>query len=104
MVLMSTECLECRESVFDLNIIADTKDMPHVIALCSNTEEQILEFREEFQPFFDVTKIKENDFYQLLGNGDIPRIILINKGDVVKAWDNGVPDIGDIQDSLNANR
>lgn len=90
-VLLDTECVHCQESVIDLNILTDDPDLPKVIALCPNDENQRKKFVEEFQPAFPIFRIKESIFWNLLGVGDVPRIILYRNQHIQKIWDQTTP-------------
>jgi len=97
-VLTDTECVHCREVLPDLNTLAEATELPAVIALCTNEESQRTMFVEEFQPMFPIGQVREDVFWRLLGEGDIPRIILVRDGYVQQVWDQTVPD----EDSVRA--
>jgi hypothetical protein len=67
--------------------IAEDKGLPDVIAFVMNNKEQRDDFIFEFEPAFEIYQIKDDDYWRLLGDGEIPRIILINDGIVIKKWD-----------------
>ncbi|HEJ83995.1 MAG TPA: hypothetical protein ENO25_05450 [Desulfobacteraceae bacterium] len=98
MVLIETDCPHCRESVEKLNILAEDKEAPELIALCPNDEEQVMMFRDQFQPAFPVARIDRDTFWRLLGDGDIPRTILVRNQEVLKVWNHDIPGRGDIMD------
>ena len=100
-VVMSTDCLHCRESVAELNRIAGEEDLPDLMAFTPNDPEQILEFVELFEPAFPVLRITEENFWELLGDGDVPRIILVNDRRVLKIWNETIPDIEEIREAIN---
>ena len=104
LVLMSTDCLHCKESVPALNALAEATDLPGVIALCTNEESQRIMFGEEFQPMFPIGKIAEDVFWRLLGDGDMPRVILVRNGHVQKVWDQKVPEKDRIKAILTQGR
>jgi hypothetical protein len=89
---MDTECGHCRESVFDINILMENKGMPPFIGLCTNGEEKRSAFFDEFQPDFPLGQISKDDFWRLLGDGDIPCFIFLRDGRVEKVWNGKVPD------------
>ncbi|MDY6954831.1 MAG: MauE/DoxX family redox-associated membrane protein [Thermodesulfobacteriota bacterium] len=91
-VLMSTDCLHCQEAVLDLNALGFIPDLPPVVALCTNAECECEMFVEEFQPDFPIGCVTESLFFELLGDGDIPRILLLSNGHVLQAWDQTVPE------------
>lgn len=100
-VIMSTDCEHCRESVGDLNRITNEEDLPDLIALTPNEPEQIAEFTELFEPEFPMFGITEDNFWELLGDGDVPRIMLVNDRRVLNIWDVTVPDIEEIREAVN---
>lgn len=90
-VLMDTDCLHCQEAVPELNSLARADDLPTVIGLCVNDEEERRSFVEEFQPGFSLEGIGEEEFWRLVGHGDLPRIILLRDGLIQKVWDKKTP-------------
>jgi hypothetical protein len=99
-VLIGTDCSHCRDSVEDFNRIARKTDLPEVIALSSDAQDQIDSFIEDLGPLYRVLKITEDDFYRLLGMGSTPRSILVVKQHVVKTWDEEVPTAAAIKEVL----
>ena len=91
-VLMSTDCLHCQEAVFDLNDLARMPDLPSIVALCTNDECECEVFVEEFLPEFPIGCVTESLFFELLGDSNVPRIILLSNRRVLDAWDQIVPD------------
>ncbi|MFH1951198.1 MAG: MauE/DoxX family redox-associated membrane protein [Pseudomonadota bacterium] len=96
-ILMDTECLHCQEAVPELNRLAQETDLPPVIALCENEERQRMMFVEEFQAIFPIGQVREDVFWRLIADGNIPRIILVRDGRVQQVWDQKVPDKGRIK-------
>ena len=92
LVLMDTGCLHCRDAVDALNRLAEDPDVPEVIALSSNRESQLNTFRKEFQTRFPIGHISEEVFWRLLGDGDMPRTLLVRNGVRQKVWDTEIPD------------
>ena len=90
--LMDTDCLHCQEMVAELNSLAQETDLPSVIALCMNDENQRRRFLEEFQPLFPIGQISEEDFFRLLADADIPRVLLVHEGQIRQVWDQSIPD------------
>ena len=99
--LMDTECMHCKEIVPELNILAEETDSSLVIALCANDEEQRAMFIEEFQPEFPIGRIKENIFWRLMADADMPRIVLVSDGRLCQIWDQIVPDREMIETALD---
>ncbi len=90
-VLMETGCLHCQEAVMDLNALAETFAGFSMAAVCANDEGPRREFVREFEPVYPVGGIAEDDFWRLLGDGDIPRVFLLDEGRVLKIWDVEIP-------------
>jgi uncharacterized membrane protein YphA (DoxX/SURF4 family) len=92
LVLMDTECSHCRDAVAELNWLAEDPDLPEVIGLSSNGEDQLKTFRKELQVIFPIGLITEEDFWRLLGDGDVPRTFLVRDRVVQEVWDTEIPD------------
>jgi hypothetical protein len=99
-VLLSTDCSHCRESVEQFNQLSANGDLPKIIALCSDSEDQRKAFIKELKPAFPVKGITEDDFYRLLGTGLTPRSMLVVKQQVIKMWDEEVPETEVIKKAL----
>lgn len=95
--ILATDCSHCIEEMDNLNMIAEDKTLPEVISVCINDQKQIEDFIFDFDPAFEIYQINSNDFWRLLGDGEIPRTILVNDGIIVKKWDFVVPDIDDLK-------
>ncbi|NLA75009.1 MAG: hypothetical protein GX846_06035, partial [Deltaproteobacteria bacterium] len=96
-IIMATDCPHCRDVMDSLNKIAEEKDLPEVISFVMNNKEQRDDFIFEFDPAFEIYQIKDNDYWRLLGDGEIPRIIIINDGIVIKKWDLVLPDLNSLK-------
>jgi thiol-disulfide isomerase/thioredoxin/uncharacterized membrane protein len=90
-ILLDTECEHCKEALPELDALAETTDLPSVIALCPNDESARAAFIENFQPDFPLAQIGESVFLRLLGLGDVPRTILLRDQRVRGVWDKDVP-------------
>jgi hypothetical protein len=99
-IVMDTECEHCLEEIYKINELAEDKKLPDLIALVMNMEDQVELFREAFQPLFPVGQIPEKQFWRLLGQGDIPRTLLIKSGRTKKIWDLNVPSAADVKDHM----
>ena len=88
--LFDTDCGHCQEAVLELNDIADTEGLPDLIGLCTNDEQQRAGFVSAFEPVFPIGRINKEDFWRLLGDGDIPRIILVRDRQVKQVWDRDI--------------
>jgi uncharacterized membrane protein YphA (DoxX/SURF4 family) len=89
---MDLDCGHCLELVEALNALAEEPEIPSVIGLCINEENRRRRFMEEFEPAFPIGKISEDDFWRLLADADLPRILYIRDGRIRQAWDQTVPD------------
>lgn len=96
-ILMDTDCEHCREVIPELNNLAEGSGIPSLIALTPNEDGKRKKFIEEFQPAFPIGQISEDDFWRLLGEGDIPRIFLLHDRRVQRIWDGKVPDEAEIK-------
>jgi len=83
-VVMATDCSHCRALMEDLIIIGDEDELPPVIALVMNDEEQIEDFIDEFDLEFGLYQVPDDDFWRLLEDGEIPRTILIDNGIIIQ--------------------
>lgn len=92
LVLMDTDCSHCRDAVAALNWLAEDPDLPEVIGLSSNGEDQLKTFRKELQAIFPIGHITEEDFRRLLGDGNVPRTFLVRDRVVQEVWDIEIPD------------
>ena len=89
-ILLSTDCAHCLDTLSLLDELADAKGVPSVVGVCPNDESERLAFVEQFEPSFPLGRIEADRFWKLLSTGDTPRIILVKDGSLIKAWDNGV--------------
>jgi len=99
-VLIGTDCSHCRDSVEAFNRLAKKTDPLKYFALSADPEDEIDSFIDELEPAFPVLKITEDDFYRLLGMGTTPRSMLVNKQQIIKAWDEEVPSAAAISEVL----
>ena len=88
---MGTDCLHCQEALPDLDFLASKAEFPPVVAFCTNDETERAAFEEQFQPLFPLKQIAGEDFWTLLGEGHLPRIMFLREGRVLKVWDQRVP-------------
>ena len=98
--LIGTDCAHCRESVPQLNALAEAPDLPEVIALCADDEGQCLQFVEQFLPVFPIGHIDDDTFWRLLGDGNLPRVFLVRNGEAVHTWEESVPDSAAVKSVL----
>jgi uncharacterized membrane protein YphA (DoxX/SURF4 family) len=95
--VLATDCSHCIAEMDNLNMIAEDKTLPDVISVCINSQKQIDEFIFDYDAAFKIYQIADDDFWRLLGDGEIPRIILVNNGIIVKKWDYAVPAIDELK-------
>ena len=103
-VLIDTGCSHCRDAVAELNWLAEDPDLPEVIGLSSNGEDQLKGFRKELQVIFPIGHITEKDFWRLLGDGDTPRTFLVRDRVVQEVWNTEIPDEDTIKSIIAVNR
>ncbi len=96
-IILATDCPHCRAEMDNLNMIAEDKNLPGLISVCMNDQKQIEDFISEYEPAFEIYQIPDNDFWRLLGDGEIPRTILINEGTIIKKWDFAAPSIDELK-------
>jgi len=92
LVLMDTDCSHCRDAVAALNWLAEDPDLPEIIGLSSNDVDQLEKFRKDLQVIFPIGHITEEDFWRLLGDGNVPRTFLVRDRVVQEVWDIEIPD------------
>jgi len=88
--LLSTDCMHCLETLPFLDALAEEESLPLITGLCPNSEEERRSFTEQFQPAFPLGGISRENFWALLSMGELPRVMLIREGSLIKVWDNGV--------------
>ncbi|MCP4664890.1 MAG: hypothetical protein GY849_00870 [Deltaproteobacteria bacterium] len=104
LVLMDTDCRHCLETLPELNSLARADDLAMVIGLCVNEKEKRRNFMEEFQPGFPLERIEDDVFWRLLGDGDLPRIILLRDGRILGVWDKMPPHEGTVRKDLQGRK
>ena len=92
LILMDTDCSHCRDAVAALNWLAEDPDLPEIIGLSSNDVDQLEKFRKDLQVIFPIGHITEEDFWRLLGDGNVPRTFLVRDRVVQEVWDIEIPD------------
>jgi len=99
-ILMDTDCASCLDSVEAINELAADGDLPEVIALAANDEARRREFMEMNGVDFRLAGIGEDDFWSLLGAGDIPRTLLVRDVRILMVWERAAPDRVAVLDAL----
>jgi uncharacterized membrane protein YphA (DoxX/SURF4 family) len=101
--LIDTGCPHCRESVPALNqLAAQSSGFAPLLALCSNTPEDVSSFKQQFKAEFPVGRISYQDFTRLFERGKPPRILLVQAGAISKIWDGVVPTADEVKALLPA--
>lgn len=100
-VLFDTGCQHCLEGIPALNTLSRNSALPPLVGLCPNGEEQRVQFAEAFYPAFAVGGIHEETFWRLMGDGDLPRVILIKAKRILKIWDVDLPDEAAVRIALS---
>jgi len=100
LILMSTDCLHCREAVGEINMWVEETDFPVLIALSADDTEQIRAFVKEFQPLYPIVQITKDVFWRLLGDGKVPRLILLHNREILKVWNEIIPDIDSVREAM----
>jgi len=98
--LMSTDCLHCREALPGVDLLAEARQLPRVIALSMNGDMERERFIKEYTPAYPIGQIKEDLFWRLLGMADLPRFFLLRDGRVLKVWNQEVPEIAEVVKAL----
>jgi hypothetical protein len=98
--LMSTDCHHCLEALPEVDLLAETGQLPPVIALTMNGERDRERFTEEYGPAYPVVQIKEDLFWRLLGMADLPRFFLFRDGRVLKVWNQKAPRVEELEQAL----
>jgi uncharacterized membrane protein YphA (DoxX/SURF4 family) len=99
--LIDTGCTHCQASVPALNQAAALKDnLPPLVALCSNSAEDVTQFQQKFGAQFPLGRIAYNDFTRLFERGKPPRVFLLRTGAIVKIWDGQVPNESEVTQLL----
>lgn len=97
-VLMDTGCSHCQAAVPKFNaLIAQNKNTPPLLALCSNFEADVVAFKMNYQPQFPIGIITRSSFLELLGTGGTPHSLFIQDGKVLKVWDGEVPNASELK-------
>ena len=83
------------------NTLAQKTDLPPLIALCENEKRQRMMFEEEFEPIFPIGQIKEDVFWRLIADNNMPSVILLRDGHVQQIWDEKIPDKDGLKEALS---
>ncbi len=97
LVLMGTDCGHCLEALPELDVLAEDVKAPPVLALSADDRAERERFVRHFQPSFPLGGVEKEVFWRLLSTGDMPRVLLVRRGKILKAWDGNVPDAAEVQ-------
>lgn len=98
--LMSATCPYCKEETNRLSELPELfPQVPPVIGLCLGTEPELKMFREKTKPNFPIFKLDPLTFIQLIGQTP-PRFILIRDGKPLKYWDERVPELLELAETM----
>ena len=100
LLLISADCLHCRDSVGEFNIWTEETSLPKLIALSPDDTEKTQAFIKEFKPVYPIVQITEDAFWNLLGNGSTPRLILLSNQAILKVWDEIIPPIDSVREAM----
>jgi uncharacterized membrane protein YphA (DoxX/SURF4 family)/thiol-disulfide isomerase/thioredoxin len=98
-VLMSTDCNHCRESVPILNqIAADAEDTITIYALAADDRGDVDRFIEDNFAFYPVFPVDEKSLLSLMEDAPLPQYLLIRNGNIVARWHEQVPELNALID------
>jgi hypothetical protein len=89
-LLMSTDCPHCRDSVPAVNALAADARLPKVVAIAMQDRVERGIFREDYKAEFPVGQVSQQTIASLLDN-QFPRLFLVRDGRIVKVWDGEPP-------------
>lgn len=102
-VLMSASCHHCQEAVPELAMLMDELDAQSLsfIGLGQDSAEALQGFIDEWMPPYPIGRIDADAFWTLLGDAELPRMILVKAGRTVGVWDGAVPAAHEITQLLS---
>jgi hypothetical protein len=103
LVLLGTDCTHCLDALPEVDALAESEGVPPVIGLCPAEEPERKRFVQQFQPSFPLGRIDQSSFWKLLSTGDLPRVLLVRRGEVLGTWDASVPTVEEVQRRLTSN-
>ncbi len=99
--LMGTDCQHCQAVLGELDELAESVTGLHVLGLCKDDEKKRTAFEADFEPSFQLGQVEDKIFWRLLGKGQMPRIILFDKGRITKTWDRHVPSYDEVERAVS---
>ncbi|MDJ0780742.1 MAG: hypothetical protein QNJ22_02160 [Desulfosarcinaceae bacterium] len=92
-ILMSAGCQHCQDSVPEVGFLMDELQTQPiaVVGLGQDTAEDIQNFIVEWAPPYPIGRIPSDAFWNLLGNAQLPRVLLVEAGRTLRIWDEGIP-------------
>jgi len=100
--LMATDCPHCQEVLPEVDTLAETRELPRLIALTRGGDSGTERFIREFRPPYPLGRVREKIFWRLLGASELPRFFLVRDGRVLKVWDSKVPTVEEVAGALTA--
>ena len=87
--LFSPTCTHCKNAVPKMNVLAQDRQLPRLIALTSFAQDapQLIDFKKQLQPRFDIATISVTDFRRLTFGHGFPRLAYIADGVVQQVWE-----------------
>ncbi|MFN7930928.1 MAG: MauE/DoxX family redox-associated membrane protein [Blastocatellia bacterium] len=90
--LIDTGCSHCQAAVPSFNqLMVQTKNNPPFVALCSNLEEEVKQFKQNYNAQFPLGIIARQELIDLLNGGGTPHTLLVKDGFVLHVWDGDIP-------------
>lgn len=89
-LLMSTECPHCRDSVPAVNALAADSRLPKVVAIAMEDRVDRGLFREDNRAEFPIAQVSQRTVQSLLDK-QFPRLFLVRDGRIVHVWDDQIP-------------
>ena len=94
-LLMSTDCPHCRDSVPAVNALASDARLPKLAAIAMEDRVDRGLFREDNGAQFPIGQISKVTLQSLLAD-QFPRLFLVRDGTIVHVWDGKVPSADEV--------
>lgn len=94
-LLMSTECPHCRESVPAVNALAGDARLPKVVAIAMEDRVDRGLFRQDNNAQFPIGQVSKATVQSLLAD-QFPRLFLVRDGTIVRVWDGQIPSADEV--------
>jgi uncharacterized membrane protein len=101
--LISAGCRHCQEAVPEVAMLMDElQSQPlSVVALSKDSAEDLQAFITEWAPPFSIGRIESEAFWSLLGDAELPRMILVKAGRTIQVWDAAIPTAEEVMAALD---